>query len=250
MNVVVFANQKGGVGKTTILVHMAFFLSEIKKRKVVVLDLDHQGNASFSLNEFSVDKTAFEILTEPESQFKIEINEKSLYLLSADSNLLKFEQKIELLPNLKTLMSKLEGLGVQDVLIDTTPALNNRLASALMVSTMVVTPIELEVYSLQGVSLMLQTISNISKKNEKMKFLGLLPSRMDTRNKRHKEHLEQLKEKYPTLIIPCIIAARSSIADAVASKVPVWRIKKTSARPASKEMKDFGEYLFKSSGGF
>lgn len=248
MNIIVFANQKGGVGKTTILVHMAFFLSEFKNRRVAVLDLDHQGNATFSLNDFAFPKTAFQVLNEPDSMIANNINLGRICLLPADPELLNFEKDVQIFQKLKKLMETLENLGINDVLVDTTPALNNRLAASLMVATTVVTPIELEVYSLQGVSLMLQTISNISGANKNLKFLGMLPSRVDSRNPRQKGHMEQLRLKHPELIIPFPISARSSIADAVALKVPVWKIKKTSARPAAKEIKAFGEFLYNSFG--
>ena len=65
MKSLIFANQKGGVGKTSILVHMAFYFAEAG-RMTVVLDIDHQQNATFTLTKYSVGIPLSSVLTNPE----------------------------------------------------------------------------------------------------------------------------------------------------------------------------------------
>lgn len=263
MKTLVCANQKGGVGKTTILVHMAFFLAE-QGKMTAVIDVDHQMNASFTLSEYSVGVSASKAFTEPDSskekiskaiesrRGKSENENRNIYLIEADAALLSLDdvKADHLAKNLATILKTLEECGIEIVLIDTPPALVSRFAAALMVADNVISPIELEVYSLQGIVKMLTTIRNIRDiSNKKLGFLGMLPSRVVNSNPRHKEHLKELKETYSDLLIPLAISQRGSIADAVSLKVPVWSIKKTAARAAAKEMKALGNYILTKLGG-
>jgi hypothetical protein len=100
------------------------------------------------------------------------------------------------------------------------------MAAALLAADYVLSPIELEAYSIQGIKQIVTTIANLRKANPKLKFLGMVPSKVDARNPRHGRHLQELERAYPQLMIPTGVGLRSSIADALASRVPVWKIKK------------------------
>lgn len=83
---------------------------------------------------------------------------------------------------------------------------------------------------------MLTTFTRVKRKmNSKLEFIGMVPSKVDGRNPRHVNHLQELQTAYPTLMVPVSVGLRSSIADALASHVPVWKIKKTAARKASQK---------------
>ena len=83
---------------------------------------------------------------------------------------------------------------------------------------------------------MLNLISNIRKANRNLAFLGMLPSRVDNRNTRHAQHLAELRQVYPELVLPVSVPQRASIADALATQRAVWHIKgKTAAREAAAE---------------
>ena len=119
------------------------------------------------------------------------------------------------------------------------------MSAALASADFVLSPIELEVYSIQGIKMMLTTIFNIRKEcNPGLSFLGMLPSRVDARNPRHKAHLQELQAAYPKLLVPVSIGLRSSVANALASQMPVWRIRKTAARSAAKEFRELGNHIF------
>ena len=263
MKTLVCANQKGGVGKTTILVHMAFFFAEQGERTAVI-DVDHQMNASFTLSEYSVGVSSSKAFTEPKAsgekistaikkrQENCSTSNTDIFLIEADAALLSLDdvKADRLAKNLAIILKALEESGIDIVLIDTPPALVSRFAAALMVADNVISPIELEVYSLQGIAKMLTTIRNIrDNSNRKLGFLGMLPSRVVNSNPRHREHLKELETTYPDLLIPLAISQRGSIADAVSLKVPVWSIKKTAARAAAKEMKALGDYILAKLGG-
>ena len=128
-------------------------------------------------------------------------------------------------------------------LIDTAPALGVRLVAALVSADFVLSPIELEAYSIQGIRMMVSTIANVRKSNPTLKFLGILPSKVDSRNPRHIAHLAELQGAYKAQLIPTVIGLRSSVADALAVGQPVWTIRKTAARKAAQEMRAVAAHL-------
>jgi chromosome partitioning protein len=251
MKTLVCANQKGGVGKTTLLVHLAFYFGE-QGKKTAVIDVDHQMNASYTLSKYSVGVTSSQAFMDPETSGRkiaetiVGKGGDNIFLIEADATLLSLdERKAEgLAKSLTVIIKALADSGIDIVLIDTPPALVPRFAAALMVADNVISPIELEIYSLQGIQKMLTAIRNVrDKSNTKLNFLGMLPSRVVNTNPRHAEHLKELEAKYKSLLIPLSVSQRGSIADAVSEKIPVWKIKKTAARVAAKEMKALGEYV-------
>jgi len=248
MKTLVVANQKGGVGKTTSLIHLAFDFYE-KGKKVVVIDLDPQGNASYTLSKFDSNFISSDLFKKDFSNLtKLSTctSESKLTLISSDSGLANMEKmKIaEVSENFKNAIKQLSKKGYDICLIDTAPSLGISMASALIVANYVLSPIEVEAYSIQGIKKMITTISNIRKVNPGLNFLGMIPSKVDARNPRHKRHLVELQNAYPSLILPMSIGLRSSIADAVASGLPVWKIKKTAARKAVSEFRSLTNYVF------
>ncbi len=91
---------------------------------------------------------------------------------------------------------------------------------------------------------MVTAIANVRQANPKLQFLGMVPSKVDARNPRHGRHLQELEAAYPQLMILERVGLRSSIADALASGVPVWKIRKTAARKAAKEVRALANYVF------
>jgi chromosome partitioning protein len=249
MKTLVVAQQKGGVGKTSSLIHLAFDFLERGKR-VVVIDLDTQANASFTLNEYSSGYFASQLFDNDGDTLRkafVNLPEGALLsLIASDPVLANMERRslTDASASFKDNIAALADCGFDVALIDTAPALGVTLAAALYSADSVLSPIELEVYSLQGIKKMLTTIANVRKLNTKLNFLGMVPSKVDARNPRHLRHHAELIEAYPQLMIPTGIGLRSSIADALASGVPVWKIKKTAARKASKEVRALAAYVY------
>lgn len=249
MKTLVVAQQKGGVGKTSSLVHLAFDFLE-RGLRVAVIDLDTQGNASFTLQEFASGYLAsqmFDLDGDSLRQWFKDLPEGPLVrLIASDAVLANMEKRTlsEAASMFKENIQALADSGFDVVLIDTAPALGVSLAAALYAADSVLSPIELEAYSIQGIKKMLTTIANVRKLNTKLQFLGMVPSKVDARNPRHVRHQDELQTAYPQLMIPAAIGLRSSIADALASGVPVWKIKKTAARKATKEVRALAAYVF------
>lgn len=245
MKTLVAANQKGGVGKTSTIVHLAFDMLE-KGMRVVVIDLDTQANASFTLKDYQSDLSASQLFGEPPAELDYGVDDlPCIRLIAADAGLADME-KITLSEagaRLRASTAWLAEQGFEVCLIDTAPSLGVPMAAALLAADYVLSPVELEVYSIQGIKKMLTTIANVRKANPKLQFLGMLPSKIDARNQRHNRHLQELENAYPQLMIPTGIGLRSSIADALASGVPVWKIRKTAARKAAQEVRALAEYV-------
>ncbi|EWS66562.1 Sporulation initiation inhibitor protein soj [Hydrogenophaga sp. T4] len=249
MKTLVVAQQKGGVGKTSSLVHLAFDFLE-RGLRVCVIDLDTQGNASFTLQDYGSGYLASHMFDQGGDDLRGAFSDLPsgplLRLVESDPLLANMEKRslTDAAAAFRENVGALADSGFDVVLIDTAPALGVSLAAALYAADSVLSPIELEAYSIQGIKKMLTTIANVRKMNAKLKFLGMVPSKVDARNPRHVRHLQELQTAYPKLMIPAAIGLRSSIADALASGVPVWKIKKTAARKATQEVRALAEFVF------
>lgn len=245
MKTAVVANQKGGVGKSATVVHLAFDFQE-RGKKVAVIDLDTQGNVSYTLGKYRVEGVAASHFFNGGAIKVPNVDEAGIYLFESDSALANME-KMSLADagqSLKKALAFLESQGVDICLIDTAPSLGVSLAAALFASDYVMSPIEPEVYSIQGIKKMNAVISNMRKANPTLSFLGMFPSKVDGRKPRHRRNLEALQKSFPQLMIPQAIGQRDSIAEACATGVPVWGIKKSAARVAAKEVRALAEYVF------
>ena len=250
MKTMVTANQKGGVGKTSTLVHLAFDFCERGLRTVVV-DLDTQANASWTLREFASGYTASRMFDPGHAALREWFRDlppggSLMRLIESDARLADMEMRTvnDAGACFRANVAALADCGFDVVLIDTAPSLGVSLAAALVAADFVLSPIELEAYSIQGVRKMVTAIANVRKANPSLKFLGMVPSKVDGRNPRHSHHLEELGRAYPQLLIPTGVGLRSSIADALASGVPVWKIRKTAARKAAKEVRALADYVY------
>lgn len=251
MKTTVVANQKGGVGKTATSIHLAFDGLERGKR-LVFIDLDPQANASDSLEAFDSGLKSSALFLGAGLDLRtalapaLEQDGPCIVLIAADPSLANLEKKelAEVGANFKAAIQELAVLGFELCLIDTPPTIGNALAAALYAGDFVLSPIEPEPYSIKGIKKMNATIANIRKVNPALVFLGMVPSMVDGRNPRHRQHLDELNTAYPQLMIPAPVGLRSSIADAVAAGVPVWKIKRTAARVAAKEVRALAQYVY------
>ncbi len=252
MKTLVVANQKGAVGKTSTFVRHSFDFLE-RGLKILVIDLDTQDNASYTLQSFPSGLVASELfagvpsdswpqtapdITDPDSP--------RMTLITSDIGLANLE-KISLSEadaKFRDAIKALDAQGFHLCLVDTATSLGISMAAALLAADYVLSQIELEAYSIQGIKQMVTTIVYLRKAKPKLKFLGIVPSMVDARNPRHGRHLQELEPSYPQLMIPTGAGLRSSTADALASRVPVWKTKKTAARKATQEIRALASHVF------
>ncbi|HJU08362.1 ParA family protein [Dyella sp.] len=250
MKTLVIANQKGGVGKTTLLVHIAHYAAEAGNR-VLVIDLDPQRNTTASLVEFASAVPA-SALFEPKPLELPSPGEAGIVAVGADPGLLEVDRaKPEVISTfVNHLRSFSEAAQFDLCLIDTAPALGVRMLAAVAAASHVISPIELQSYSIAGITAMLKTIYGIRQKlNPALQVIGMLPSRVNSHSPAQKANLVSLLQRYPELVVHRAILLRTSIGEAASEKKPVWAMRKTSAREAGREMKGVIAHLIERMGG-
>lgn len=245
MSSLAFSNQKGGVGKSTLSVLFTQWLADKKGASVCVIDLDSQCNCSKSLTRFAsaFDSTylfsAEPITFPPSAPGAIMLVKGSKRL--ADVELTKAEVVIPAFRQQVSVLAKTFDF----VVIDTPPALGLRMSAALIAGDAVVCPIELEEYSIDGVTDMLRTIFGVQKRyNPRLRLAGVVANRFNPHSVRQKAALRELVENYSEFVLPARISTRSAIPEALAAGVPVWQLAKSSARDATQEVFEVFELIW------
>jgi chromosome partitioning protein len=203
--VIAFANQKGGVAKTTTTLNLGVALSEQGKR-VMAVDLDPQGNLTMSQgwNPDEIERSMFDVLvhklpiTEILRNSEIDVAVSSIDLAGAElalASMIGRERALE-----KALAPV---LGDYDyILIDTPPSLGLLTINALVASNGVIVPVQCEYLSLRGLVQLENTLSMIRENlNPNVEIQGILPTMYDKRLLHSKEAVEILKENFGDLVL-------------------------------------------------
>ena len=202
--VIVFANQKGGVAKTTTTLNLAVAFKE-KGFRVLVIDLDPQGNLTMSqgMNPDAIERSMFDVLVHrlPISEIiheaEVDVAVSSIDLAGAElalSSMIGRERALE-----KSLLEVRDRYDF--IMIDTPPSLGLLTINAFVAATGVIVPVQCEYLSLRGLVQLENTLAMVRENlNPDVKIEGILPTMFDRRTLHSREAVEILEENFGDLV--------------------------------------------------
>ncbi len=237
--VICVTNQKGGVGKTTTAVNLAYYLSK-EKFRTLLIDLDPQGNATSGMG---VDKAVLEAAYEPDSKVA---GQSMTEVMNGTTSLLPIIQEtkyknFDIAPTtpqlanteaemandkkkfvrLRDAVKMVEG-NYDYIIIDSPPSLSLLTVNGMIVANYLLLPVQTEFYAMEGLSQLLESMKLVKKAmNPNLKLLGVLATMYDKRTSLSVQVLAEAKKYFKDKVFETTIPRNVRVAEAPSHGVPV-----------------------------
>ena len=221
MKVISLVNQKGGVGKTTTAVSLASYIGK-KKKKVLLIDLDPQANATSGLGieKNELENTTYDLLINetPVTEVIMETSAQNVDIIASNINLAGAEvELVNAISRENILRTAVEEIrdDYDYIIIDCPPSLGLLTINALTASDGIIIPIQGEYYALEGLSQLVETINIVKKKlNPDIEILGVVLTMFDMRTQLSKQVKEEVEDYFKKKVFKTIIPRNVRLAEA------------------------------------
>lgn len=225
--VIAVTNQKGGVGKTTTAVNVAYYLAK-QGKNVLLVDFDPQGNATSGLgiDKYSADRTVIDLIQQKAKLVdcvmhtkhkRLDVVVATPQLANAEAELAKVAQQ-----RFTRLKSALADHPYDFVIIDCPPSLSLLTVNGLIAAQYVLLPVQAEFYALEGLGQLLETMQLVRKGlNPTLELLGVVLTMVDSRTTLSAQVQEEVKKHFPGKVFTTIIPRNVRLAEAPSHGLPV-----------------------------
>jgi chromosome partitioning protein len=232
--IIAFANQKGGVGKTTTTLNLGVYLAN-KGKKVLLVDLDPQANltSGLGIEKQELETSIYDVLMEEKEAAEVirDIDQEAgrasgtLRILPADIELAGAEVELVNSISRESILKNAIGEIKKDydfVLIDCPPSLGLLTINALVAAACAIIPVQSEYYALEGLGQLLNTIGMVKKRlNRSLKILGVVITMFDARTNLSKQVAQELSENFQGKVFDTIVPRNIRLSEAPSHGQPI-----------------------------
>ena len=227
-HIIVVANQKGGVGKTTTTVNLSAYLA-VKGNKVLIIDLDPQGNATSGLgiDPSELESSIYEVLMKRADIDSIIMPTGIEHLYVAPASFRLVGAQVELVnvmsreARLREIIEPLRGQ-FHYVIIDCPPSLGLLTVNALTAAEELIIPVQCEYFALEGLTQLLESINEVKKYlNPNLRLAGLLMTMYDARTKLAQQVVEEVRAHFPGQVYTTVIPRSVRLSEAPSFGQPI-----------------------------
>jgi chromosome partitioning protein len=248
IKIIIFTNQKGGVGKSTTCRELSLYIASVG-HNVCIVDSDPQGNLTKSLvSEEEITSGLYEAINEEEYRL-MKVNSK-VSLLAGDRRLAALEKSLigemDAFTRLKDLFSNGRFRSFDYIFIDSPPSLGILTGNGLAAATHFVIPMSPALYTLQGTNDLMETIAKVRRSlNPDLTLLGVIINAYDSKPVITRQIHEEIREGFGDIVFSTHLSKTIKIEEAIAQKIGVTELRRLDRSRARDEVSAIGNELLK-----